>query len=45
MKKRVKLEGFELEEHYRIELEKEKEKQDRIKKSKELELLFSYFET
>jgi hypothetical protein len=37
MKKRVELEGVELEEHYRLQYEKEKEKQDRIKKSKELE--------
>ena len=37
MKKRVKLEGAELEEHYRIEREKEKIEQERLKKSKELE--------
>jgi cleavage and polyadenylation specificity factor subunit 2 len=43
MKKRVELEGVELEEHYRLQYEKEKEKQDRIKKSKELEYLTKYF--
>jgi hypothetical protein len=37
IKKRVKLEGIELEEYYILEREKEKEKQERIRKSKELE--------
>ena len=37
MKRRVKLEGDELEEYYRIQIEKEKEKMEKIKKSKELE--------
>ena len=37
MKRRVKLEGEELDEYYRMQSEKEKEKLDKIKKSKELE--------
>ena len=37
IKKRVKLEGIELEEYYIQENEKEKEKQERLRKSKELE--------
>jgi len=37
MKKRVKLEGDELDEYFRIQIEKEKEKMEKIKKSKELE--------
>ena len=43
MNKRVPLEGLELDEHYREMYEIEKEKQDRIKKSKELELVCIYF--
>ena len=37
MKKRVKLEGDELDEYFRLQIEKEKEKMEKIKKSKELE--------
>jgi cleavage and polyadenylation specificity factor subunit 2 len=37
MKKRVRLEGEELDEYFRIQIEKEKEKMEKIKKSKELE--------
>ena len=37
MKRRVKLEGDELDEYFRLQIEKEKEKMEKIKKSKELE--------
>ena len=37
MRKRVKLEGDELDEYFRVQIEKEKEKMEKIKKSKELE--------
>lgn len=37
MKKKVKLEGEELDEYYRDQMEKEKEKMDKLKKSAELE--------